>query len=152
MKFIFKPFFYLAEEAKSRSVIYSFFQVKEQHKQKEWELASWKNYIKRTSDHSFLVSCKRQQDKSIESSRAKPRYREAQPAATSHETLIKNLNTTVNYYVLAKKNLLKLVLFHLFILNSRENGGGVMLRIAYLDQLGKRQFHILVWKVIFVFK
>ena len=60
-------------------------------------MASWQDYIKRTSDYNYLVSCKKQQDKSIESSRAKPRYREMwQVNPTAHETLQKNLNSTVS--------------------------------------------------------
>lgn len=76
--------------------------MKENHKQQEKSFARWNDYVKRTSDHRHLVASKKKQDKSIESSRAKPKYREhpKQKDVTFHETLSKSLNTLVNFYTL----------------------------------------------------
>nr|CAB3227189.1 uncharacterized protein C7orf63 [Phallusia mammillata] len=71
-------------------------EVKENHKQREKSIESWNDYVKRTSNYRHLVNCKKQQDKSIESSRAKPRYKDQAKklAAMFHETLLKKLHTT----------------------------------------------------------
>lgn len=71
--------------------------MKENHKQQERSIKRWNDYVKRTSNYQHLINCKKQQDKSIESSRAKPQYRDQakKVPATFHETLLKQLQTTV---------------------------------------------------------
>lgn len=70
-------------------------EVKENFKQRENSIRRWSDYVKRTSDHSYLQMSKKKQDKSIESSRIKPRYRDERFAGTTkHSTKIENINTT----------------------------------------------------------
>nr|XP_039253375.1 cilia- and flagella-associated protein 69-like [Styela clava] len=70
-------------------------EIKENFKQKESSIQRWSDYIKRTSDHDYLVMSKKKLDKSIESSRAKPRYRDdLTTSSVKHTTHITDLNTT----------------------------------------------------------
>jgi len=79
-------------------------QVKENHKQRENAIERWKNYVMRTSNHDYLVGCKKKQDKSIDVSRAKPRHGELPKHTVYHETLLKRLNTTVSFVKFALRN------------------------------------------------
>lgn len=64
--------------------------------QRECSIRHWMDYVKRTSDHDYLKMSKKKQDKSIDNSRAMPRYKEETKDGTiKHETDIKNLITTV---------------------------------------------------------
>nr|XP_002126046.2 cilia- and flagella-associated protein 69 isoform X2 [Ciona intestinalis]XP_018667628.1 cilia- and flagella-associated protein 69 isoform X2 [Ciona intestinalis] len=71
-------------------------EVKENHKQQKNTISRWEDFVKRTSDHNHLVDCKNQQQKSIESSKTKPRQGNTTKklSTTFHDTTSKNLNTT----------------------------------------------------------
>uniref|UniRef100_H2YEQ4 Uncharacterized protein n=1 Tax=Ciona savignyi TaxID=51511 RepID=H2YEQ4_CIOSA len=71
-------------------------EVKENHKQRKNTIARWEDFVKRTSNHSHLVSCKNQQQKSIDSSKTKPRQADVHKklGSTYHGTVSKALNTT----------------------------------------------------------
>uniref|UniRef100_A0A8C6HAY5 Cilia and flagella associated protein 69 n=1 Tax=Mus spicilegus TaxID=10103 RepID=A0A8C6HAY5_MUSSI len=61
------------------------------HKQRGQAKKSWENFLARTSNAKTLKKAKKLQEKAIESSR----YTERPQNATSHQTVIKGLNTTV---------------------------------------------------------